>query len=66
MLTCEQHSGLQVILLGISEPGLDHSNKGQIPETLALAEMLMFNTVHEYIVTLNSTGSFVFISKAMD
>lgn len=47
---------------------LDHSNKGQIPETLALdsAEMLMFNTVHKFIVTLNSTGSFVFISKAMD
>lgn len=47
---------------------LDHSNKGQIPETLALdsTEMLMFNTVHKFIVTLNFTGSFVFISKAMD
>lgn len=47
---------------------LDHSNKGQIPETLALdsTAMLMFNTVHKFIVTLNFTGSFVFISKAMD
>lgn len=49
MLTCELHCGLQVILLGISEPLVGPYQQGQIPETLAsdIAEMLTFNTVHE-------------------